>query len=444
MPLSDVVEVIVTRDTVRPTREGFGRAVVMGYHNAWPELYRIYSGQSALDDIEADGIEIWQAPYRMAAAALSQTPRPSEIVIGRLPSAHTHTLELTILSAVEGQHIRFKVARPTDGTVVEVDYTILAAATTTTVATAVELLVEAIAGVNGASSGAVITATPVTPGDVLYVYDMENVAIKDVTADAAYDTALSSLLAATPDLASWYFILIDVASEANIDDVAAWAQPRIVAFFPTVIDSGEKAGTGTIGSGLKALGYTRTVPLYHPHLHEYGAAAWVGRCSPQDAGSITWALKSLAGVTATALTTTEQTNLKTAGLNYYIGLKGLELIQGPNGGGATSDGEFFDIIHGTDWFTEELQVECLAYLASQEKAPYTDATGDILEQLAITVGGRGVDRNLFVEGTIEAIAPEVADISSIQRAAREFGDISFSATLAGAVHKVTYRATLSI
>jgi hypothetical protein len=442
--LSDIVEIIVTRNTVLPTREGFGRGLIMAYHTVFPELYRLYSGQGILDDMVTDGFTLRSAAYRMAQAALSQTPRPSELVIGRLPSAHTHTLELTITSAVQGQHIKFKVQRPTDGTVVEVDYTILPAASTTSVAVAVEAIIEAIAGINSAPSAAVITVTPATPGDMLYFYDFENCTIKDVTADAGYDTALTALETATPPEASWYTINIDVASEANIDDVAAWAQARVKAFFPQVIDHASANGTDTIGSGLATLGYTRTVPIWHPHLHEYAACAWVGRCLPQDAGSITWALKTLAGVSAVAITSNQQTNLKAASLNYYIALKGLKLVSGPNGGGTTSEGEFFDIIHGTDWFTEELQTEVLAYLVSQEKVPYTDASGDILEQLAITVGDRGVDRNLFVAGTIAAEAPEVADISDIQKGTREFGDISFSATLAGAIHKATFRATLSL
>jgi hypothetical protein len=349
-----------------------------------------------------------------------------------------------MLSAVQGQYIRFKCARPTDGTVVQIEYLIGAAETTSTVATAVELLVEAIAGVNSTAASAVVTATPATPGDVLYFYDFENVRIKDVTADAAYDTALTALEAATPPAASWYYILIDVASKANIDDVAAWAQTRVKAFFPTIINGIEPAGSGDIGGNLKTLAYTRTVPWYHPHLHEYLSACVVGMASPRDAGSFTLALKQLLGVSTTRLTATEQTNLNTAGLNYYQAIKGLSLTDGPNGGGTTSEGEYFDIIHGTDWFTEELQTEVLAYMVGQEKVPYTDASGDVLANLGLAVGARGVERNLFEAESVACTAPKVADISAVQRAAREFGNLKFSARLAGAVHKAKFRVTLSV
>lgn len=439
--LSDIVEIVVTNTTVLPTREGFGRACVMAYHTAFPELYRVYT---SADDMVTDGFTTRSAAYRMVSALFNQNPRPVDVVVGRLPAAHTHTVTLTMLSAVQGQYIRFKCLRPTDGVEVQIEYLIGAAETTTTVATAVELLVEAIAGVNSTSAGAVITATPVTNGDMLYFYDFENVSVADTTADAAYDTALTALDNATPPAASWYYVLIDVASKANIDKVAAWAQTRIKAFFPTVINTAERDGASTIGGNLKTLAYTRTVPWYHPHLHEYLAAAVVGMASPRDAGAFTLALKSLLGVSTVLLTATHQTNLDTAGLNYYQAIKGLSLTDGPNGGGTTSQGQYFDIIHGTDWFTEELQTEVLAYLAGLDKAPYTDATGDILENLGLAVGARGVDRNLFVAGTLACDAPLVSTISAVQRAARQFGDIKFSATLAGAIHKAKFRATLSI
>lgn len=439
--LSDIVDVVVTNTTVLPTREGFGRACVMAYHTAFPELYRIYTDP---DDMVTDGFTTHSAAYRMVSALFNQNPRPVDVVVGRLPSAHTHTVTLTMLSAVQGQYIRFKCARPTDGTVVQIEYLIGAAETTTTVATAVELLVEAIAGINSTAAGAVVTATPATPGDMLYFYDFENVSIADTTADAGYDTALTALDAATPPEASWYYVLIDVASKANVDDVAAWAQSRTKAFFPMVINTAERDGATTIGANLATLGYTRTVPWYHPHLHEYLAAAVVGMASPRDAGSFTLALKSLLGVSTTLLTATHQTNLNAASLNYYQSIKGLALTDGPNGGGTTSEGEFFDIIHGTDWFTEELQTEVLAYMVGQDKVPYTDASGDILENLGLAVGARGVDRNLFVAGTLACDAPLVASISAVKRAAREFGDIKFSAQLAGAVHKTKFRVTLSV
>lgn len=438
--IDNIVSVLTTRNTVFPTKEGFSRPVLMGYHNFFPEPYRKYSD---LDEMEDDGFPTHHAMYRMASALANQSPRPVDWIVGRLGSAHTHTVTLTMLSAVEGQFIRFKIARPTDGTVVEIEYEIPAAATTTTVATAVELLVEAVAGVDASAAVAVVTAVPTTPGNVLFFYDLENVALRDTTADAAYDTALSTLEDATTDEDSWYYILLDVASEANVDDVATWTESRKKAFFPLIVDTIEKTGTGTVGSGLVTGAYDRTVPMFHEHLHEYANAAWVGRCSPQNPGAVNWNLKDIAGITPSQLTTTQMSNLDTRGLNYFMRIKGLRLTQG---GGQASSGEYFDIIHGTDWTEEELQVETLAYMVSAEKRGYTDVTKDELEALGYAVMRRGStsDRPIFVESSISVIAPAVATITPTQKSTREYGNIKIKATFQGAVNKVTYALTLSL
>lgn len=439
--IGDIVQVTITRNTRTPTRAGFGTPCLMAYHTKFPELFRVYE---ELSDMESDGFEIWDPAYRMAQALLSQSPRPEFFVLARLPAAHTHTQELTITSAVEGQQVKLSVVDPTTGTVTDIVYTILAAATTSTVATAVELLVEAVTGVASAAASATITITPVTPGHIVYVYGLENATIKDVTPDAGYDTALSALDLVTPSAASWYTAHIDVASKANLDDVAAWAETRVKLFIGQVVNTEEANGTGALLTNLRDLGYDRTAMVYHPNLHQYAAVAWAGRTLPEDAGSITWAMKELIGVTPSQLTPTQETFLETASANFYQDTGGLNMVDGKNGGGITVGGEFLDIMHGTDWFTARLQEEGLSYLANRGKAPYDDATGDTLEALALAVMESGVDRQFFVEGSLTAVAGKVALASSADRAARAFPVVKLGATYAGAVHKVRFQATLAL
>lgn len=439
--IGDVIQVTITRNTRTPTRAGFGTPLLMAYHTRFPELYRVYE---ELSDMESDGFVSRDPAYRMAQALLSQSPRPERFVVGRLPAAHTHTQEVTITSAVEGEVVELSVVSPTTGDVTEISYTIPAAATTTTVATAVELLVEAVAGVTAASAAAVITITPDTNGNIVYVYGLQNATIKDITADAAYDTALSALDLATPSADSWYTVHIDVASKANLDDVAAWAETRVKLFIGQTINSEEAAGTGALLTNLRDLGYDRTAMVYHPNLHQYPAVAWAGRTLPEDAGSITWAMKELIGVTPTQLTPTQESNLETASANFYVEVGGLNMVDGKNGGGIAVGGEYLDIMHGTDWFTARLQEEGLAYLANQGKVTYEDSTGDTMEALVLAVLGAGVDRKLFTRGSLTATATKVANISSADRAARVFGPIKFGATYAGAVHKVRFQGTLSL
>lgn len=439
--IGDIIQVVITRNTRTPTRPGFGTPVMMTFHTHFPELFRVYQ---ELSDMTADGWDIWEAGYRMVAAAFSQSPRPERVIMGRLPAAHTHTQTVTITSAVEGEQVLLSVISPDTGDVTEIAYTILAAATTSTVATAVEALVDAVPGVTAAVVGAVITVTPDVSGDMVYIYGLSNAALKDTTPDAGYDTALSALELVTPNAASWYVVLIDVASKANLDDVAAWTEARIKMFIGQTNATEEAAGTGTTVSNLAGLGYDRTAIIYHENLHQYPAAAWAGAVLPLDAGSITWAMKELAGVSPSELTPTQQTNLEAAGANFYVETGGLNLTDGPFGGSKSVGGEWADIIHGTDWFTAELQTEGLAYMASQGKVPFEDSTGDVMETLVLSVLGRGVTRKLFKKGSLTARATKVAAISTVDRGNRVFGPIYFGADYASAVHRARFQGTLSI
>lgn len=439
--ISSRVQVSITRQTRYPTRAGFGTPLLLGYHTRFPEKYRVYA---ELEDLTSDGFATHDPVYRMALAALSQTVRPEKLIVGRLPSAHTHTQTVTVTSAVEGEHVKITVVAPTTGIATTIDYTIGSAESTSTVATALELLIEAVDGVSSSSSGAVITVTPASNGNVVYLYDQINCTIKDTTPDAGYDDELAALKLVTPTEASWYAVLLDTASETNGDLVAAWAEANGVVFIADTHDDAEIDGTGTYGSGLKAAAYDRTSLLYSQYAHEYGAARWVGGLLPKDAGSVNWALKTLNGLTKATLTPTQEANLRTNNVNFYVEIGGVNQIDGPDGGGSMASGERIDIIHGTDWFSSELQIAGLVYLLNNDKVAFTDVTGVAQEGIVKKVLRQGADRGLFVETSIRATATKVADMSPTQKAQRSFGPCRFSATYAGAVNKFTFDGTLSL
>lgn len=431
--IADVVTVNITTNSRTPTRAGFGTPLFMGYHTKFPERYRIYTD---LPGMVSDGFETWSAQYLWAQALMAQNPRVEKFVIGRLPAAHTHTQTVTILTAVEGQHIRLSVMSPTDGTVTEIDYTILAAETTTTVATAVELLIEAVTGVDASSAVAVITVIPTTPGGVVYLYEGENVAIKDTTADAGYDDELTALQAVYDD---WYGVNIDTASEANIDLVAAWAETRTKLFFAGTFNTEEADGTGTMASQLEALAYDRTILLWG-ELFQYPPGRWLGRGLPKDPGSITWAFKELVGMAPSALTPTQETNLHGNNVNTYQTIAGLGITRK----GVSVSGEFIDIVHGIDWLTARLQERILAILANADKISYEDASVDMFAAEILAQLEEGVARKFLKAGTLFATGPKVADVALADRAARLLPDMKFGADIAGAVHKVKLDGTLSI
>lgn len=434
--LSSIVSVTITADSKTPSRQGFGVPLILSYHAVFADQYRTYS---SLAEMASDGFATYDHAYREAAAVFAQNPTVQEVVVGRLPSAPAFVTQLTMTSAVEGQHVKFKIIEPATGTVQQIDYTIGAAETTTTVATAVELLTEAITGVDSTSASAVVSLTPTVAGRKVFVYDLQNCKVDETTADAGYDTELTSLQLVNDD---WYFILIDTESQANINDVAAWALTnKKIAFFSTQ-SSFELDGTGSLGSTIKALSNDRAVLLYAPNAHEYAAAAWVGKGAPQTPGSITWAFQELAGITPKTLTTTEKNNLETDNINHYQTVAGLSITRQ----GKTLQGEWIDVRHGIDALEQRIKEDVFGLLASG-RVPFTASGLDLVANVILgamrAFEGTLEQPGLLVVGSSTVIMPAVSSISASDKANRRLTGVRFSATLAGAVHYVSLTGVVS-
>lgn len=436
--IDEIVSVSITADSTNPTRAGFGTPLVLTYHTRFADSYRTYS---SISEMVSDGFTTVDDAYRMASALFSQNPAPQQVVVGRMPSAPSYEREVTITSAVEGEVVRMKVIAPETGTVTQIEYTIGAAATTTTVATAVELLIEAVAGVDSSASSAVITVTPTTAGRQVFIYDLENCTVEDTTADAGFDTQLSALQLLNDD---WYWVLINVGSEANVDDVAAWAETRTKIFGATLSDSGEAAGTGTIGSGLAAAEYERTFTIYSEYPHMFAAAAWVGYMASHQAGTYTPAHKTLSGVTVDSLTTTEKNTLETSNINHYQSIRSVGVTRP----GTLASGTFIDERHGIDALTAAIQEAVFTVFVNSDKVPYTAAGLDVVKFniLSAMATFEGTDQvpGLLVPDSSAVVMPDIDDVSNADKIARRLAGVRFTATLAGAIHTVTIVGSLSV
>jgi hypothetical protein len=435
--LDQIVDVTITADSKTPSRQGFGTPLLLSYHTRWVDHYRTYG---SLREVAVD-FETYDSAYRMASVAFAQNPCPKTVVVGRLPAAPSFTRTLTMTSAVEGEIVSFTIIDPTTGTATDISYTILAAATTTTVATAVELLVEAVTGIASSASTDTITITPVTAGGQIWVYNLVNCTTEETTADAGYDDELTALQLLNDD---WYFITTDTCSAANVALIGAWALANKKMYFVSTDSSGELAGTGTIGSALSALSNDRTVVLYAPNSHEFGGVAWAALGAAQTPGSITWAFKTLKGVTSKNLTAAQRAALETDNENHYQSLNSLKSTRP----GKVTSGEWIDIVHGIDALEARIKEDVYALFVNSAKVPYTASGLDLVASAILgamkAFEGTVEVPSLLVEGTSLVIMPEFSTISTADRAARQLTGVRFSATLAGAIHSTTINGTLSV
>lgn len=429
--LDDVVSVSITRETRVPSQVGFGTPLLLGYSSLLTAgTVYTYTDLAAMED---DGFNDSHSLYKMARSLLAQDPGVEQFKVGTIATAYTQSLEITITSATEGNHVKLTLVSPA-GVETAIDYTILAAETTTTVATAVELLVEAVTGMNSTSALAVVTATPASAGELWGFHSLTNCTIVDKTVSTIYDTALGNL---SEDDNDWYAVAIDLSSSSVIQDVAIWVEANKKIFVGQM--QGVAAYT-SLCTTLEGLEYDRTATILAEDQLEYPACAWIGRVLPKSPGSTTWKFKQLSGVTKSNLTSSQETAILADQGNFYSDLASV----GMTFNGTMASGEFIDVMQGVDWLTARLKERLFGILINADKVPYTDASVDrFISEIRAQLQS-GVDVGFLAEGTLVVTGPKVADVSAVDRAARLLPDLKFSARLAGAVHKVSISGTVSV
>jgi hypothetical protein len=268
-----------------------------------------------------------------------------------------------------------------------------------------------------------------------------NLSILDVSTDPGIATDLAAIHAADPD---YYAILIpEGASSAVAAAAAGWVETvrRILVLQTADALAWDNSSVADIAFVLKATGYTRTSVWAYPHLGLATgqlAAALLGRCLPLDPGSITFAHKELAGVTVVSLTETQQAALEGKNANHYT-----EIGDGGNTfPGKVAEGEWIDVIRDIDRSFDRMQSAVLSVLRSSNKVPFTDDGID-------TVGNalRGALRADATDGiysTFAVTTPAASAVSSADKAARSLTGVTFTATLAGAIHLTTITGTVSV
>ena len=258
------------------------------------------------------------------------------------------------------------------------------------------------------------------------------------------DTAYNSILLTNGN--QFYAVVAAIA----IDET--YTEAKIVTFAETVTTEEKifvhsskdpntlNANEDSIIKKLFAKASERIVTVYNSST-DYLSAGILGRMLTQAPGSATWAYKSISGATADSLTTTQRTRIETAlKSNYYHTLSGESVFLT----GQSTNGEFIDVIIGTDWIRTELRKRVAAALVSNAKIPYTNDGIGIFENLLRSVLTEAANMGILDADSIEISVPNALDVPVTTRAQRSLPDVKFIARLAGAVHKVVIEGVLEI
>lgn len=436
--LDDIVSVQIALLTTGVTRGDFGTPMIVAPLMTFSERVRVYTSYAAA---AADDL-----PPKLLTAlsdCFGQIPRPKQVKVGRR-AVLKGVVEVASLIALGTYSLKV------DGQT----YSFTADATPT----AAEIVAGLAAAITG-DTDETITATVV--GDTLEVAWISTVGAIDLLTNLQWGTIspLAASSATADDLtaildedANWYgLVMVERVKQTQLD-AAAWTEANDKLFI-TATDEADvlnPALATDLISVLKNTRYYRTAALYHTNAAtEYPDAAWAGRVFTIRPGGETWALKSLASVTPSPLTSTQKQTVVNKGGNTFEFYQAQIALTNP---GKVAAGEWIDVIRFRDWLKDTIQVNMTQMMINRDKVPYTD--GGI--QLGVSnlrkslqegqnVGGIAPDELDAAGTTVPGFIitfPRSTDLAPSIKASRVLS-LGFTARLAGAIHVVDISGALA-
>lgn len=443
MGIDTIANVTITKATTYPSSKGFGSVLFACYHTAWNALVRSFSGATILDELVDLGVPTYHPMYLGVQAMLSQSPRGKTIVIGRRQTAYTQTIKLSPKSAVEGVVYSFTVVTPA-GVATPITYTVPAAATLTSVGTAIAALIDPIVDLTATSVTGVITCTTAAGKFAIYkdLPAISLLGVEDTTADPGIASDLAAIAnAAKTSGISWYGLTLDQGGAATVTAAAAWAESQVCLFVARSSDSkcADSLITNDVMSTLKTSAYARTAVIFAASsTGDFRDLAWLSQGLTYDPGTATFAFKTLAGVPADKLLSGEESAVQAKRGTTYTEIAGVNVTFE----GHTADGDYLDNTAAIDWAYSEIQIGIFAEKVASPKTPFTRA--GIAQQKAVIaeVFERGLTLGSFDSYTVEV--PDLDDTLAADRADRKLVGVTFTARLSGAIHKVNITGTIGV
>ena len=288
--LDDIVSVTITAETLTPDQTNFGIPLIAGYFptTVFPERVRSYRSAA---EMVSDGFGA-NDPIVRAAQRLIQNPKVSQFKIGRRANAMSQDVLLTPNNTTEGFTVTLAVVSP-DGTTTNISRINGAAETPTTIATALQPLIDAIVGLTCVDNTGSVSCTAAA-GDLFDYRGIAGLEVKDETADPGIVADLTAIRA---EDSGWYGLALDSNSKAEVAAAAGWAESEVlIAGFTSADEEVLDDLAGNIAETLNAAAYDRSFLLWNRAVLSYAAAAWIGDRFPFDPGASTWKFKQLSGI----------------------------------------------------------------------------------------------------------------------------------------------------
>ncbi len=441
---SRVVSINISRSSPTVTQAAFSAAMFLGKFTLWADDARSYT---SLAGLLADGFLTSDTVYLAVADYFAQNPQPSVAIVGRRAMSRT----VTVVTATGTTHYIVTIGG--------VAYDITSAGSTTKSLIQGQL----ITAINAGTTTHKLTASAVSTDQILLTPASGVCPSVTVTADilTIANTAVVDTIAADLDRIqranqAWYAIVLCDRDNTDASAVALYIETASVPYyFPyatadanIINSSGE---TSSLAYAWKAAGYTRSSVFYHSlSATRYPDAALLGSILPRDPGSYTAKFRTLTGIPVDNLTDT-QINVAagyytgatfTVGKNatVYVAVGGVSMTLE----GKVASGEFIDVIIFTDWLKADMTASVFSLFVSTPKVSFTDAGLQGIGSLVRASLARGIAAGGLAETPAPIVSvPKASTYTPTQKASRDASGITFSATLAGAIHATVITGTVS-
>jgi hypothetical protein len=398
MDISNVITVNTVVQDRSASRASFGTIAIFARHTLGPAVRTYDTNPAGLAAMVADGIGTGHDAYIKLSSISSQEVKPPRVKVYRRAAANAQTVTLLPLITAEGYVYDFTVKGPS-GVSSTITYTVLAAATATTIGTALAALIDALAGVGAVSVTGTITVTPTVAGDRFFIDTPRNdFTRKDTSADAGIATDLATGQALDPD---FYGVLTDGYSEAEINAAAAWCQANGKLFIGLSHDTEVITSASTdVASDMETAAYTRAGVAPSAYQTTQAHAALMGRQLAQSPGSSSWNNRALVA-NADNFTSTQLGHATGKNATIFGVFGGVGVTHNAK----TSGGRLYDTTRDLDWFDANLATDLFLVLVNNEKVPY-DARGKALIQAATERrGALATTAGVFEPGTFAVQMP---------------------------------------
>lgn len=231
----------------------------------------------------------------------------------------------------------------------------------------------------------------------------------------------------------WYYVLSDLRKDEDIETLTNYFDGTSKLYF---VSTDNLQLSVTIDSD-------NTIVMYHDDPEQYPAEGWVGVGATENAGSITWKFKTIAGITAADIPSDDLVQLHKDGGNSYV--QKLGILQSSEG--ITTSGEYIDVMRSQHFLESELNRRVSLLFMTTKKVEFENSGIALIVAECESVMKQATEQGIVAKDadgnglwTIEA--PDRSEIPDYEVASRHLDGIEIEAKLSGAIHGTTLRVTL--